>query len=105
MPGKPDSEPAVRVEGPGRVECPTDDGGQRGARLRRRQAIGKLLAERERGQQVKGAAAIRERSANGREAAVRPDEALEDRAVASRAIESPRAHIAPGLRIIATSVE
>ncbi len=102
MPGEADGEPAVRVKGSGRVECPADDGGQGGARLRRRQAIGKLIAQRECGQQMKSAAPIRERSAKSREAAVGPDEALQDRAVPPGAVENTGAHVTPGLRFIAT---
>src|SRR4029078_1461217 len=55
-------------------------------------------------QQMKSPAAIRERSANGREGAVGPDEALEDRAVPPCASENTRTHVTPGLRVIATGL-
>ena len=75
MAAEADAEPAVRVERVRRLERTANDRGQRAADLRRRHAFGQRASQRDLRQQVERAAAIGDRSADRREAAVGRDRA------------------------------
>ena len=85
MAGEADPKPSVRIERVGRPRACGDHRRERAAHLRRRHVGRQIAAKRHLREELKRAAAIRDRSADRREAAVRRDEAFEDRRVASRA--------------------
>ena len=90
MAGEADPKPSVRIERVRGLERAAITAVKRAAHLRRRHVGRQIAAKRHLRDELKRAAAIRDRSADRREAAVRRDEAFEDRRVASRAVADAR---------------
>jgi hypothetical protein len=77
-----DAQPAVRFERSWGVERADQHSRQRGPDLARSDALGQRAPERDLRQELEGAGTIRDRPADGRERALRPDEALLHRGIA-----------------------
>src|SRR4029453_12648109 len=100
MAAESNPQPAIRVEGPWRSGRAFDDRGQRAPYLRGGDPFRQRVAQRQLREQVKRAEAIRDRASDGRKAAVRGDEALLDRRVASRARRDARRPLPPPRRFL-----
>ena len=84
MAAEADAQPAVRIEGVGRFDRPANDGSERAAHLRGRDAVWQRAAQRHLRQRLKRAEAVGDRSAEGGKRPIGRDEALQDRRVATR---------------------
>src|SRR6185437_2248554 len=84
MSEEPDRQPSLLVEDPRRIHHLSHDGRQRGTHLRGDKRPGKRSAQCDFCEQMEGAEAITERTPDGREASIRPDESFLNRGVPLR---------------------
>src|SRR6185437_5062221 len=81
VPVEPDRQPSLLVEDPRPIHHLSHDGRQRGTHLRGGKRLGKRSAQCDFGEQMERAEAITERTPDGREASIRPDESFLNRGV------------------------
>lgn len=91
--GEAEGEPAAGGEGAGGVEGSLENSGEGGADLRGGQGVGEIFPQGLPGEEVEGAGAVAEGSADGREGAVGGDLALLDDGVTAGAVENAVAEL------------